>query len=127
MEASMLNEAEEDVLDAAIRVNTIIMAVALGLLCGDLLWLSTAILLLRGGHYVGKHLSLLSVFFPGYSVTWTAPGSGCCGESYAVHCPGPCCTGATRGRYGNASAVSCSIPRTPARLPRPRFCSPGMH
>jgi len=72
----MLNDAEEDVLDAAIRVNTIIMAVALGLLCGALLWLSTAILLLRGGHYVGKNLSLLSVFFPGYSVTWTGAWIG---------------------------------------------------
>ncbi len=72
----MLDEAEAKVLNAAIRVNTIIMAVALGLLCGALLWLSTAILLLRGGHYVGMHLSLLSVFFPGYSVTWTGAWIG---------------------------------------------------
>lgn len=67
----MLNDAEVGVLNAAIRVNTIIMAVALGLLGGAVLFLSTAILLLRGGHNVGMNLSLLSVFFPGYEVSWT--------------------------------------------------------
>jgi len=69
----MLDEAEQKVLQAAIRINTIIMAVALGLLCGSLLWLSTAILMLRGGPNVGMHLSLLTVFIPGYSVSW--PGA----------------------------------------------------
>jgi hypothetical protein len=67
----MLNDAEVGVLNAAIRVNTIIMAVALGLLGGAVLSLSTVILLLRGGHNVGMNLSLLSVFFPGYEVSWT--------------------------------------------------------
>jgi hypothetical protein len=66
----MLTAAENDVLSSAIRVNTIIMAAAFAILGGGLLWFSTVILLLRGGHYVGMHLSLLSVFFPGYSVTW---------------------------------------------------------
>ena len=72
----MLTAAENNVLSAAIRVNTIIMAVAFGVLGGALLWLSTVILLLRGGHYVGMHLSLLSVFFPGYSVTWSGAWIG---------------------------------------------------
>ena len=45
----MLDDAEGKVLNAAIRVNTIIIAVAMGLLCGAILWSSTAILLLRGG------------------------------------------------------------------------------
>lgn len=61
------------VLDAAIRINTIIAAVAFGLLGGAILWLGTVVLLIRGGYSVGYHLSLLSVFFPGYSVTW--PGA----------------------------------------------------
>ncbi len=69
----MLDKAELNVLNAAIRINTVIMAVALGLLGGAILWLSTVILLLRGGYNVGVNLSLLSVFFPGYSVTW--PGA----------------------------------------------------
>lgn len=72
----MLDEAEVRVLSAAIRVNTIIMAVVLGLLCGVVLWSSTAILLLRGGYNVGKNLSLLSVFFPGYSVSWSGAWIG---------------------------------------------------
>jgi len=72
----MLDEAEVKVLNAAIRVNTIIMAVVLGLLCGGVLWLSTVVMLLRGGHYVGLHLSLLSVFFPGYNVSWSGAWIG---------------------------------------------------
>jgi len=72
----MLDEAEVKVLNAAVRVNTIIMAVVLGLLCGGILWLSTVVLLLRGGHYVGLHLSLLSVFFPGYNVSWSGAWIG---------------------------------------------------
>ena len=66
----MLDETETKVLDAAIRVNTVIMAVVMGLLCGAILWCSTAILVLRGGSDVGAHLSLLSIFLPGYSVSW---------------------------------------------------------
>ncbi len=72
----MLNQADADVLNAAIRVNTIIMAVTFGLLGGAILWLSTTILLLRGGYKVGLHLSLLSVFFPGYSVSWSGAWIG---------------------------------------------------
>ncbi len=63
-------------LNAAIRINTIIMAVAFGLLGGAILWFSTALLLLRGGDNVGTHLSLLSVFFPGYGVTWSGAWIG---------------------------------------------------
>ena len=72
----MLDDAERKVLNAAIRVNTVIMAVATGMLCAAILWSSTAILLLRGGPDVGAHLSLLSVFFPGYSVTWSGAWIG---------------------------------------------------
>jgi hypothetical protein len=66
----MLNDAELRLLQAAIRINMIVMALAFGLLCGGALWVGTVILLLRGGWDVGLHLSLLSVFLPGYSVTW---------------------------------------------------------
>lgn len=72
----MLNESETRVLQGAIRVNTIVMAVAFGLLGGAMLWLGTVILLLRGGPDVGAHLSLLSVFFPGYRVTWAGAWIG---------------------------------------------------
>jgi hypothetical protein len=67
---------ELQLLNAAIRTNTKIMAVAFGLLGGAILWLSTVVLLIRGGEHVGAHLSLLSIFFPGYSVTWTGAWMG---------------------------------------------------
>ena len=72
----MLNQAESTLLKAAIRMNMIVMGIAFGLLGGVILWLSTIILLLRGGYDVGLHLSLLSVFLPGYSVTWSGAWIG---------------------------------------------------
>lgn len=72
----MLDEAESSLLRAAIRINTVVMACAFGVLGGSILWLSTVILLLRGGEHVGAHLSLLAVFFPGYSVTWSGAWIG---------------------------------------------------
>src|SRR6476620_9326659 len=47
------------------------------LFVGTTLWLATAILLLRGGENVGKHLSLLSMFLPGYEMTWAGAWIGC--------------------------------------------------
>jgi hypothetical protein len=49
------------------------MGIALGIVAGGLLWLATAILLLKGGYPVGPNLWLLSQFLAGYSVTW--PGA----------------------------------------------------
>ncbi len=46
---------------------------ALGFLAGLGLFVATGILVLRGGPGVGRHLNLLSVYLPGYSVTW--PGA----------------------------------------------------
>ena len=76
MDSALLNQAELRLLKAAIRMNMIVMALAFGLLGGSILWLSTVILLLRGGEHVGPHLSLLSVFLPGYSVTWSGAWIG---------------------------------------------------
>ena len=76
MDGALLNRAELRLLNAAIRMNMIVMAIAFGLLGGCILWLSTVILLVRGGHAVGPHLSLLSVFLPGYSVTWSGAWIG---------------------------------------------------
>jgi hypothetical protein len=50
--------------------------IALGLVCGLGLVLATAILLVRGGETPGAHLSMLSVYFPGYRVTWLGAGIG---------------------------------------------------
>ena len=56
--------------DAVARLRTGILAIVLGLVCGTGLAFATATLTVRGGVMVGKHLGLLRVYFPGYSVTW---------------------------------------------------------
>jgi len=44
---------------------------ALGCLAGLGLFVATAFLVIKGGAVVGPRLQLLSVYLPGYSVTWT--------------------------------------------------------
>jgi hypothetical protein len=44
---------------------------ALGLLAALVLFVATVILVVRGGPDMGQHLGLLSVYLPGYSVSWT--------------------------------------------------------
>ena len=44
--------------------------IATGLLLGLGLLIATNVLVLKGGDQVGPHLSLLSVYLPGYSVTF---------------------------------------------------------
>lgn len=43
--------------------------IALGLVLGLGLFIATNVLVFRGGDAIGPHLSLLGVYFPGYSVT----------------------------------------------------------
>ena len=45
------------------------LGLALGLVCGLLLWLATVILLVRAGPEMGQNLSLLSQYFIGFRVT----------------------------------------------------------
>lgn len=45
--------------------------VAFGLLCGAGIGVATLILVIKGGPNVGAHLGLLSVFLPGYSVSYS--------------------------------------------------------
>jgi hypothetical protein len=52
------------------RLNARAWGIATGLLLGGGLFLATVFLVVRGGPTVGQHLGMLSVFFPGYSVTW---------------------------------------------------------
>lgn len=58
------------------RLDILALAAALGVLFASLLFIATAVLLLRGapeGATVGPHLGLLAQFLPGYSVSW--PGA----------------------------------------------------
>jgi hypothetical protein len=66
----MLSKSEHDLLASVVRINMTIMAGIAALFGGAILWLATAALLMRGGEDIGKHLSLLSVFLPGYEVSW---------------------------------------------------------
>ena len=52
------------------RLNARAWGISAGMLLGGGLFMATVLLVLRGGPNVGQHLSLLRVFFPGYSVTW---------------------------------------------------------
>ncbi len=67
----MTNPTQQSVQVSLLRLNARAWGIATGLLLGGVLFLATIILVVRGGPLVGQHLSLLSVFFPGYRVTWT--------------------------------------------------------
>lgn len=56
---------------AIARLRASVMAVVFGLMLGGALWAATVWLVIRGGTSVGAHLTLLSNYYPGYSVTWT--------------------------------------------------------
>lgn len=65
-----MTETEESLNAAILRLNGRAWGIAAGLLFGGGLFLATNLLVLKGGQQVGRHLSLLAVFFPGYSVTF---------------------------------------------------------
>ena len=68
----MSDETEAQLLQAAIaRLRASVMSIVFALVGGTGLFLATALLLIRAGDNVGRHLSLLDNYFPGYSVTWT--------------------------------------------------------
>ena len=63
--------SEERIIDqVVVRLNAAMTGVVLGLLSGGLLFMATNWLVLKGGPHPGLHLSLLSNYFPGYSVTF---------------------------------------------------------
>jgi hypothetical protein len=61
---------QQSVQAALLRLNARAWGISAGLFLGGGLFLATIFLVIRGGPMVGRHLTLLSVFFPGYSVTW---------------------------------------------------------
>jgi len=68
---SARNELEPEVLrDAVLRLNSRILGLTFGSLCGFGLFVITNWLVLKGGPNVGAHLVLLGQYFPGYSVTF---------------------------------------------------------
>lgn len=72
--AESANDAR--LLRRVVRFNLLAIAITIGLMTGAILWLATAVLLLKGGENIGMHLGLLSVFLPGYEVTWSGAWVG---------------------------------------------------
>lgn len=68
MEPAVRTE-EEAIERFTIRLNSMMMGIVVGALCGVALFLATILLVLKGGPNPGRHLSLLAQYFPGYSVT----------------------------------------------------------
>ncbi len=65
-----MNDQEQEVRRTLLRLNARAWGIATGVLAGGGLFIATNILVLKGGENVGQHLGLLSVFFPGYRVTF---------------------------------------------------------
>lgn len=62
--------APESLPTTVLRIQAAGLAMVFAFLGGAAIFVMTAWLLLKGGLEVGPHLSLLSYFLPGYSVTW---------------------------------------------------------
>ncbi|HEX6559883.1 MAG TPA: hypothetical protein VF021_10485 [Longimicrobiales bacterium] len=52
------------------RLNARAWGIAVGLLLGGGLFIATNLLVMQGGPYMGQHLALLRVYFPGYNVSF---------------------------------------------------------
>jgi hypothetical protein len=64
-------ETEEELIQkAVVLLNAKLLGVVVGFLMGAGLFLATIFLVIKGGHNVGAHLSLLAIYFPGYSVSF---------------------------------------------------------
>jgi len=68
--AGTMTDEETELRRLMLRLNARAWGIAFGLLLGGGLFLATNVLLMQGGQDVGRHLSLLRAFFPGYSVSF---------------------------------------------------------
>jgi hypothetical protein len=65
-----MSSNEQQLASAIRRLNARAWGWAFGLIFGLGLFLATMVLVIRGGPDIGAHLGLLSVFLPGYNVSW---------------------------------------------------------
>ncbi len=63
-------EDKEELHKAILRLNARAWGITVGLLMGGGLFVGTNFLIIKGGANVGQHLGLLSIYFPGYRVTF---------------------------------------------------------
>jgi hypothetical protein len=78
-----VDETEQILERAVIRLNASILGIVLGILTGLGIFIATNFLILKGGAVVGPHLSLLGAFFPYYTVTF---GGSILGFIYGFVC-----------------------------------------
>lgn len=62
---------QREIGEAVIHVKSGVLAFVLAVMCGSVIFLMTAWLLIKGGPFPGYHLRLLGEFFIGYTVSWT--------------------------------------------------------
>ncbi len=67
---SILTPGDALIIQAFGRIHQSALGIALGGLAGLIIFMATAVLLVKGGSPVGPTLSLLGEYFIGYSVTW---------------------------------------------------------
>ena len=70
MSEELSDNERQEIRRAFERVSEQGWGLALGFLAAAGLFLATAILLLKGGPNPGAHLRLLSVYLPGYGMSW---------------------------------------------------------
>ena len=68
-EISTNDPAEQIILQSLARLDGIALGVALGVLGGLAVFITTNFLVWKGGDVIGPNLGLLSQFFPGYEVS----------------------------------------------------------
>jgi hypothetical protein len=70
MADQLTSEEEQALRQTVLNANEQGWGIAIGLLLGLLLFLATIVLVVKGGPNLGRHLGLLRIYFPGYSVSW---------------------------------------------------------
>lgn len=70
MNEELTIEERQTLQKTILRIHEQGWGIAFGLVFGLGLFITTNILVVKGGPTVGPHLSLLRVYFPGYSVTF---------------------------------------------------------
>ena len=71
-------EHEKQLMIRTLWLNTRVIAIATGVVCGVVIFIATNWLVIKGGDPVGPHLQLLAQFFWGYRVTFWGSLVGFC-------------------------------------------------
>jgi hypothetical protein len=65
-----LEVEEQKLFSGVLSLNSKVIGLVLGLVCGLIIFIATNWLVIKGGDTVGPHLELLNQFFIGYRVTF---------------------------------------------------------